>query len=89
MQCCKHSNFLEELQSVGFSSALDIFVFGLLIVAGNLQEQYVDEQSESKDGGPLIMNAFEMIALSQGLNLSSLFDRQQVEFCFPSGYFLS
>ena len=30
------------------------------------------------DGGPLMMNAFEMITLSQGLNLSSLFDRQQV-----------
>lgn len=25
-----------------------------------------------------MMNAFEMITLSQGLNLSSLFDRQQV-----------
>lgn len=28
-------------------------------------------------GGPLIMNAFEMITLSQGLNLSALFDRGQ------------
>ncbi|OUZ99862.1 Protein kinase domain [Macleaya cordata] len=27
------------------------------------------------DQGPLIMNAFEMITLSQGLNLSALFDR--------------
>jgi len=26
------------------------------------------------------MNAFEMITLSQGLNLSALFDRQQVYF---------
>ena len=28
------------------------------------------------------MNAFEMIALSQGLNLSPLFDRHQVLFYF-------
>ena len=42
------------------------------------QDQYVAERSEIKDGGPLLMNAFEMITLSQGLNLSALFDRRQV-----------
>lgn len=36
------------------------------------------EQSENNEGGPLVMNAFEMITLSQGLNLSALFDRRQV-----------
>ncbi|PPS04857.1 hypothetical protein GOBAR_AA15790 [Gossypium barbadense] len=41
------------------------------------KDQYVSEQSVAKEGGPLMMNAFEMITLSQGLNLSSLFDRQQ------------
>ncbi|KAI4368527.1 hypothetical protein MLD38_017074 [Melastoma candidum] len=40
-------------------------------------EEYVAERSESREGGPLLMNAFEMITLSQGLNLSPLFDRQQ------------
>lgn len=45
-----------------------------------LQEQYISEQVEGAAGGPLIMNAFEMIALSQGLNLSALFDRRQVDF---------
>ncbi|XP_029129238.1 CBL-interacting serine/threonine-protein kinase 24 isoform X2 [Cajanus cajan] len=40
-------------------------------------DQYVAERSEITDGGPLIMNAFEMIALSQGLNLSPLFDRHE------------
>lgn len=44
-----------------------------------LQEQYISEV-EGASGGPLIMNAFEMIALSQGLNLSALFDRRQVDF---------
>lgn len=43
-----------------------------------LQDQFVSEQSKNNDSGPLIMNAFEMITLSQGLNLSALFDRRQV-----------
>lgn len=42
------------------------------------QDKYVAEQSENSEGGPLLMNAFEMITLSQGLNLSPLFDRRQV-----------
>ena len=52
--------------------------FGLYLIIVGLQENYVSEQSENKDTGPLIMNAFEMITLSQGLNLSALFDRRQV-----------
>lgn len=43
----------------------------------NIEDKYVSEQVTRNDGGPLMMNAFEMITLSQGLNLSSLFDRQQ------------
>lgn len=43
-----------------------------------LQDQFVTEKSQSKEYGPMIMNAFEMITLSQGLNLSALFDRRQV-----------
>ncbi|OMO57777.1 hypothetical protein COLO4_35109 [Corchorus olitorius] len=46
-------------------------------VFDNIEDQYVSEQSTVDEGGPLIMNAFEMITLSQGLNLSALFDRQQ------------
>lgn len=42
------------------------------------QDKYVAEKSENSEGGPLLMNAFEMITLSQGLNLSALFDRRQV-----------
>ncbi|EYU23010.1 hypothetical protein MIMGU_mgv1a0074941mg, partial [Erythranthe guttata] len=40
-------------------------------------DKYVNEEMRSNDNGPLIMNAFEMITLSQGLNLSALFDRRQ------------
>lgn len=43
-----------------------------------LQDKYVTEQSGNAPNGPLVMNAFEMITLSQGLNLSALFDRRQV-----------
>ncbi|XWS17136.1 hypothetical protein CRYUN_Cryun33cG0042600 [Craigia yunnanensis] len=46
-------------------------------VFDDIEDQYVAEQSAVDEGGPLIMNAFEMITLSQGLNLSALFDRQQ------------
>ncbi|XP_044463769.1 CBL-interacting serine/threonine-protein kinase 24-like isoform X2 [Mangifera indica] len=46
-------------------------------VFDDIEEGYVAERSEIKEGGPLVMNAFEMITLSQGLNLAALFDRQQ------------
>lgn len=46
-------------------------------VFDDIEDQYVSERSEIAEGGPLIMNAFEMITLSQGLNLSPLFDRHQ------------
>ncbi|XP_010907282.1 CBL-interacting protein kinase 24 isoform X1 [Elaeis guineensis] len=46
-------------------------------VFNDIEDHYVTEQVETKDGGPLIMNAFEMITLSQGLDLSALFDRRQ------------
>uniref|UniRef100_A0A6V7QVE3 non-specific serine/threonine protein kinase n=1 Tax=Ananas comosus var. bracteatus TaxID=296719 RepID=A0A6V7QVE3_ANACO len=37
----------------------------------------VPEQSRNEELGPLILNAFDLIILSQGLNLSALFDRKQ------------
>lgn len=46
-------------------------------VFNDIEDKYVSEQVEGDAGGPLIMNAFEMITLSQGLNLSALFDRRQ------------
>jgi hypothetical protein len=39
------------------------------------QEFMVTEQKETK---PVIMNAFELISLSHGLNLSGLFETPQV-----------
>lgn len=46
-------------------------------VFDDIEDSYVAEQSQNFEGGPLVMNAFEMITLSQGLNLSALFDRGQ------------
>ncbi|CAA7409881.1 unnamed protein product [Spirodela intermedia] len=46
-------------------------------VFDDIEDQFVYEQEKGSVGGPLIMNAFEMITLSQGLNLSALFDRRQ------------
>ncbi|CAN1216863.1 CBL-interacting serine/threonine-protein kinase 24 [Linum perenne] len=46
-------------------------------VFDDIEDQYVAEKSECAEGRPLLMNAFEMITLSQGLNLSALFDRHQ------------
>ncbi|CAL9224835.1 unnamed protein product [Arabidopsis halleri] len=47
------------------------------VVFDGIEGSYVAENVETKDEGPLMMNAFEMITLSQGLNLSALFDRRQ------------
>ncbi|XP_024972333.1 CBL-interacting serine/threonine-protein kinase 8 isoform X1 [Cynara cardunculus var. scolymus] len=41
------------------------------------EEERTDEQHTDEDTGPLSLNAFDMIILSQGLNLSSMFDRGQ------------
>ncbi|XP_009607232.1 CBL-interacting serine/threonine-protein kinase 24 isoform X2 [Nicotiana tabacum] len=46
-------------------------------VFDDIEDAFVSEKSENSDSGPFVMNAFEMITLSQGLNLSALFDRRQ------------
>ncbi|KAK1323141.1 CBL-interacting serine/threonine-protein kinase 8 [Acorus calamus] len=40
-------------------------------------EQQENEQTGNDDTGPLVLNAFDLIILSQGLNLSTIFDRGQ------------
>eukprot|EP00252_Welwitschia_mirabilis_P008829 TRINITY_DN2103_c0_g1_i2.p1 TRINITY_DN2103_c0_g1~~TRINITY_DN2103_c0_g1_i2.p1 ORF type:complete len:468 (+),score=82.84 TRINITY_DN2103_c0_g1_i2:148-1551(+) len=49
----------------------------VLAVFNDSEEQYVSVKKEEKTPGPLMMNAFALITLSQGLNLSALFDRRQ------------
>lgn len=41
------------------------------------EEETTNEQCDNADAGPLALNAFDLIILSQGLNLSILFDRGQ------------
>ncbi|KAL0368872.1 UNVERIFIED_CONTAM: CBL-interacting serine/threonine-protein kinase [Sesamum calycinum] len=41
------------------------------------EEELATEQCGSDDMGPLVLNAFDLIILSQGLNLSALFDRRK------------
>lgn len=41
------------------------------------KEQRADEQHGNEEMSPLILNAFDLIILSQGLNLAALFDRGQ------------
>ncbi|PIA51902.1 hypothetical protein AQUCO_01000043v1 [Aquilegia coerulea] len=41
------------------------------------EDQQPNEQSRNEDMGPLILDAFDLIILSQGLNLSAMFDRGQ------------
>uniref|UniRef100_A0A0D6QZV8 non-specific serine/threonine protein kinase n=1 Tax=Araucaria cunninghamii TaxID=56994 RepID=A0A0D6QZV8_ARACU len=55
----------------------DVNLDDVLAVFDDTEERYVSEQREEKETGPLMMNAFELITLSQGLNLSALFDWRQ------------
>ncbi|KAK8465677.1 hypothetical protein PHAVU_009G145400 [Phaseolus vulgaris] len=41
------------------------------------EEQRADQQCDNEDMGPLMLNAFDLIILSQGLNLATIFDRGQ------------
>lgn len=45
-----------------------------------MQDGQVNTQAGNEEFGPLSLNAFDLIILSQGLNLSALFDRKEV--CF-------
>ncbi|KAL2471461.1 CBL-interacting serine/threonine-protein kinase 8 [Abeliophyllum distichum] len=40
------------------------------------EEELPNEQCGNDDVGPLVLNAFDLIILSQGLNLSAIFDRR-------------
>ncbi|KAI9106815.1 hypothetical protein K1719_022343 [Acacia pycnantha] len=50
------------------------------------EDQTANQQSENEDTGPLMLNAFDLIILSQGLNLASLFDRRQDSMCYQTRF---
>ena len=49
-------------------------VMGFDMLLASLQEHHVTERREQ----PTAMNAFDLIAMSKGLNLGNLFDTEQV-----------
>nr|NP_001291227.1 CBL-interacting serine/threonine-protein kinase 24-like [Populus euphratica]ACN76477.1 CBL-interacting protein kinase 27 [Populus euphratica] len=71
----KHPWFRKSYEPVGHSEEEEVNLDD--VHADDIEDHYVAEQLENSEGGPVVMNAFEMIALSQGLNLSALFDRHQ------------
>lgn len=66
-------NYITVLQGVEEELSLD----DVCDFFDDIEDNYVTEEARNHDNGPLIMNAFELITLSQGLNLSALFDRRQ------------
>ncbi|KAK8913560.1 CBL-interacting protein kinase 24 [Platanthera zijinensis] len=68
--------FARNYAPVRHSEAEEINLDDIHAVFNDIEDQYVTEV-EKYESGPLIMNAFEIITMSQGLNLSALFDRQQ------------
>nr|UTQ11003.1 salt overly sensitive 2 [Nitraria tangutorum] len=73
----KHQWFRKNYIPVRHKVEEEVSLDDIRAVFDDIEDQFVAEQSGRKEGGPLIMNAFEMITLSQGLNLAGLFDRQQ------------
>ncbi|KAG2698654.1 hypothetical protein I3760_07G159800 [Carya illinoinensis] len=62
---------------VGLLEYEDVNLDDLNAVFDDCEEQRDNEQCGNEDMSPLILNAFDLIILSQGLNLASLFDRDQ------------
>ncbi|ESW13296.1 hypothetical protein PHAVU_008G184400 [Phaseolus vulgaris] len=52
----------------------------------NVEDQSTNQQFENDDMGPLTLNAFDMIMLSQGLNLATLFDRGEDSFKYETRF---
>lgn len=55
----------------------DVNLDDIYAVFDDPEEQQTDEQCGSEDMGPLVLSAFDLIILSQGLNLSAMFNRGQ------------
>ncbi|KAF3775966.1 CBL-interacting protein kinase 24 [Nymphaea thermarum] len=72
-----HEWFQKNYVAAGHGRDESVNLDDVQAVFDDIEDQYVSEQRGNNDMGPLIMNAFEMITLSQGLNLSALFDRRQ------------
>ncbi|KAH0929315.1 hypothetical protein HID58_015042 [Brassica napus] len=73
----KHSWFRINYMPTRAKEEEEVNLDDVRAVFDGIEGSYVAENIERRYEGPLMMNAFEMITLSQGLNLSALFDRRQ------------
>ncbi|EPS60358.1 hypothetical protein M569_14444, partial [Genlisea aurea] len=73
----KHPWFQKSYVPIMPSEDEEVNLDDVCAVFDDIEDKYVKEEPQHHHDGPLIMNAFEMIALSQGLNLSALFDKRQ------------
>lgn len=55
----------------------DVNLDDVYAVFDDPEDHQASEQLQNEESGPLVLNAFDLIILSQGLNLSSLFDRRE------------
>lgn len=55
----------------------DVNLDDINAVFDDTEDQQNNDPLEKDDAGPLLLNAFDLIILSQGLNLQSLFDKGQ------------
>uniref|UniRef100_A0A164ZLF2 non-specific serine/threonine protein kinase n=1 Tax=Daucus carota subsp. sativus TaxID=79200 RepID=A0A164ZLF2_DAUCS len=69
--------FKKDYTPAGFLEYEDINLDDVNAFLDDSEGERPDEQCRDEDAGPLNLNAFDLIILSQGLNLSALFDRGQ------------
>lgn len=55
----------------------DVNLDDVYAVFDDTEDPKASEQPQNEELGPLVLNAFDLIILSQGLNLSSLFNRRE------------
>ncbi|XP_022637855.1 CBL-interacting serine/threonine-protein kinase 8 isoform X2 [Vigna radiata var. radiata] len=67
--------FQKEYVPVSLLEYEDVNLDDVNAAFDNVEDQITNQQYENDDMGPLTLNAFDMIILSQGLNLATLFDR--------------
>nr|QCQ84352.1 CBL-interacting protein kinase [Sesuvium portulacastrum] len=67
--------FTRGYTPVSLAEYEDVNLDDINAVFDDTEEKQVSEQQRGSDDGPLILNAFDLIILSQGLNLQSLFDK--------------
>eukprot|EP00253_Pinus_taeda_P014224 PITA_14224 len=76
-QMLESSWFKKGYNPVKFEEERDTSLDDIDAVFSDSVEHLVMEQKELKGGRPSLMNAFDIISLSKGLNLSGLFEKKQ------------